>query len=135
MNKHLYVRAYLAGIGAPTMFMLIGLSVFVIARLVYHVPTPIERILVFPMALVPNLWGAWNMLYVRLGTGHRLPRGIHGAALVLLLAPAGLLLARALDIGFVTPTKIVMVIPVGVIVYYLAWKYIVGFFNRLVEVE
>jgi hypothetical protein len=136
MNKHLYLRAYLAGIAVPTMFMLIGLSFFIIARFVYNVPVVIERLLVFPMALVPNLWGVWNMLYARLGSGHRLPLGIHGSALVFLLAPIGLTLARALDIWIVTPTPtlIVTVIPVVLIVYYLAWKHIVGFFNQLLEV-
>jgi RNA polymerase sigma-70 factor (ECF subfamily) len=29
-----------------------------------NVPIPIERVIVFPMALIPNLWGFWNMLYV-----------------------------------------------------------------------
>lgn len=137
MNKHLYLRAYLAGIAVPTMFMLIGLSAFIIARFVYNVPVVIERLLVFPMALVPNLWGVWNMLYARLGSGHRLPLGIHGAALVFLLAPVGLTLARALDIGIVSPTPalIITVFPVVLIVYYLAWKHIVGFFNQLLGVS
>lgn len=136
MNKHLYLRAYLAGIALPTMFLLIGLSVFIITRFVYHVPVAIERLLVFPMALVPNLWGAWNMLYARLGPGHRLPLGIHGAALFFLLAPIGLMVARALDIWIVTamPTFILTAFPVVLIVYYLAWKHIVGFFNRLLSV-
>lgn len=136
MNKHLYLRAYLAGVGLPTMFLLIGLSVFVIARFVYHVPVAIERLLVFPMALVPNLWGVWNMLHARLDPRHRLPLGIHGAALLFLLAPVGLMLARAFDIWIMTPTPtfIVTVFPVALIVYYLAWKHIVGFFNRLLGV-
>ena len=136
MNKHSYLRAYLAGIAMPTMFMLIGFSVFIVARFVYNVPVVIERLLVFPMALVPNLWGVWNMLYVRLGPGRRLPLGIHGAVLVFLLLPIGLTLARALDIWIVTPTPslIITVCPVALIVYYLVWKHIVGFFNRLLEV-
>lgn len=136
MSNHLYLRAYSAGIALPTMFLLIGLSVFIIARFVYHVPAPIERLLVFPMALVPNLWGVWNMLYARLGPGHRLPLGIHGAVLFFLVAPAGLMVARALDIGIVTvtPAFILSVFPVVLIVYYLAWKHIVGFFNRLLSV-
>lgn len=136
MNKHPYVRAYLAGIAVPTMFMLIGLIFFIIARFVYNVPVAIERLLVFPMALVPNLWGAWNVLYVRLDTRHRLPLGIHGAALVFLLAPVGFTLARALDIWIVTPTPmlIITVIPVVLIIYYLAWKHVVGFLNQLLGV-
>ncbi len=134
MNKHPYLRAYLAGIAMPTMFMLLVLIFFIIARFVYNVPVVIERLLVFPMAVVPNLWGVWNMLYVRLGSRHRLPLGIHGAALVLLLAPVGLTLAKALDIWVVTPSLILTLIPVGLIVYYLAWKHIVGFFNQLLGV-
>ena len=136
MNKHLYLRAYLAGIAVPTMFLLIGLSVFIIARLIYHVPAPIERLLVFPMALVPNLWGAWNMLYARLGPGRRLPLGLHGAVLFFLLAPVGLALAKAFDVLIVTSMAafILTVFPVALIVYYLAWKHIVGFFNRLLSV-
>ena len=137
MNNHPYLKAYLAGIAVPTMFMLIVMIFFVIARFVYNVPVVIERLLVFPMALVPNLWGVWNMLYVRLDSRHRLPLGIHGAALVFLLAPIGLTLARALDIWIVTPTPtlIVTALPVVLIVYYLAWKHLVEFFNQLLEVR
>ena len=136
MNKHPYLRAYLAGIAMPTMFMMIELSFFIIARFVYNVPVVIERLLVFPMALVPNLWGLWNMLYVRLGPGHRLPLGMHGATLVFLLVPVGLTLAWALGIWILTPTPtlILTVFPVALIVYYLVWKHIVGFFNQLLGV-
>lgn len=136
MTKHVYLRAYLAGIALPTMFLLIGLSAFIVARLVYQFPAPIERLLVFPMALVPNIWGAWNMLYARLGPGRRLPLGIHGAVLFFLLAPTGLMVARALDVRIATstPTFILTVFPVALIVYYLAWKHIVAFFNRLLSV-
>jgi hypothetical protein len=135
MNKHVYLRAYLAGIAMPTMFMLIVLTFFIVARFVYNMPVAIERLLVFPMAVVPNLWGVWNVLRVRLDSRHRLPLGIHGATLVVLLAPVGLTVARALDILTVTPGLIITVAPVGLVVYYLAWKHIVGFFNKVVEVE
>ena len=134
MNKHLYLRAYLAGIAVPTMFMMIVLIFFSVARFVYNVPVVIERLLVFPMALVPNLWGAWNMLYARLGPGRRLSLGLHGATLPFLLAPIGLTLARALEIGIITPTLLITVFPVALIVYYLIWKHVIGFFNRLLAV-
>ena len=134
MNHHPYLRAYLAGIAVPTMLMLVVMIFFIVARFVYNVPVVIERLLVFPMAVVPNLWGAWNILYVWLDLRHRLPLGIHGVALILLLAPVGLTLARVLDIWIVTPTLIITVFPVGVIVYYLAWKHVVGFFNQLLGV-
>ncbi|HEY9504306.1 MAG TPA: hypothetical protein VIR01_21895, partial [Pyrinomonadaceae bacterium] len=80
-----------------------------------------------------NLWGLWNMFYVRLET-RRLPLGVHGAALVLLLAPVGFTLARALEIGIVTPGLAFTVAPVGLIAYYLLWKHIVGFLNQLLGV-
>src|SRR5260370_39244542 len=32
MNQHRYLRAYMAGIVAPTVFLLIGLTVFCVAR-------------------------------------------------------------------------------------------------------
>jgi hypothetical protein len=133
MSKHPYLRAYLAGIAVPTMLMLVVIIVFVVARFVYNVPIAIERLLVFPMAVVPNLWGVWNMFYVRLDS-RRLPLGIHGAALVVLLAPVGLALARALDIWIVTPGLVLTVAPVGLIVYYLLWKHIVGFLNQFLGV-
>jgi hypothetical protein len=133
MSKHPYLRAYLAGIALPTMLMLVVIIVFVVARFVYKVPIAIERLLVFPMAVVPNLWGVWNMFYVRLDS-RRLPLGIHGAALVVLLLPVGVALARALDIWIVTPGLVLTVAPVGLIVYYLAWKHIVGFFNQVLGV-
>ena len=133
MSKHPYLRAYLAGIALPTMLMLVVIIVFVVVRFVYNVPIPIERLLVFPMAVVPNLWGVWNMFYVRLYS-RRLPLGIHGATLVLVLAPVGLALARALDIWIVTPGLVLTVAPVGLILYYLLWKHIVGFLNELLGV-
>jgi len=133
MSKHPYLRAYLAGIAVPTMLMLVVIIVFVVVRFVFNVPIAIERLLVFPMAVVPNLWGVWNMFYVRLES-RRLPLGIHGAALVLLLAPVGFTLARALEIGVVTPGLALTVAPVGLIAYYLLWKHIVGFLNQLLGV-
>ena len=64
MSQHPYLRAYMAGITVPTVFLLVAMTGFIIARLVYNVPIPIERVIVFPMAVIPNLWGVWNMLYV-----------------------------------------------------------------------
>lgn len=129
MKSHRYLRAYMAGIVLPTLFLLCVITTFTIARCVYDVPIPIERAIVFPMALVPNLWGLWNILYVALHS-RRWPLAIHGAMLPLLLIPGGVVLAQVFEIGFITPARAVLVAPVGCIVYYLAWKYLVGFFNR-----
>jgi hypothetical protein len=147
MNIHPYLRAYMAGIVVPTLVLLLALTGFVIARFVYQVPMPIERVIVFPMALVPNLFGLWNMLYLWLRPHRHLPIGLHGALLSFVLAPCGFALANAL--GFVTlgsrgilcveqyviPYQYVaFVFAIGLIVYYLAWKYLVGFFNQLLGI-
>ena len=63
MNTHPYLRAYMAGIVVPTVFLIFVLTAFITIRLVLQYPAPIERVIVFPMAAVPNLWGIWNMLY------------------------------------------------------------------------
>ncbi|HEV2298887.1 MAG TPA: hypothetical protein VGR72_10255 [Candidatus Acidoferrales bacterium] len=147
MNRHLYLRAYMAGIAVPTAFLIVPLTVFCIARFALQIPVPIERTLIFPMALVPNIYGAWNILYVGALQRHNWPIGVHGALLPFLLAPLGFLLATHL--GFVTPephgiayfgtvhfafSHIAMVFPIGVGAYYLVWKYIVSFLNRVLEI-
>jgi hypothetical protein len=133
MNSHPYLRAYMAGIALPTFFMLFILAAFIVARFVYDIPIPIERAIAFPMAVVPNLWGVWNILYTA-GHGRRWPLGLHGAVLPLLLMPAGLLLAKHLGINVVTPSLAMTFAPVGVAVYYLVWKYAVGFLNETLGV-
>jgi hypothetical protein len=135
MHSHPYLRAYMAGVTVPTLFLLVVVTVFTIFRFTSHVAAPIERVIIFPMAAVPNAWGAWNMLYVWLLPRRPLPIGIHGAILPFLLAPTGFLLAQAIEIGFVTPGRAATGFPVALIVYYLAWKHLVGFLNRLVGVS
>ena len=136
MSQHPYLRAYMAGIVVPTLFLLVGMTVFTVARHVYNVPIPIERILVFPMALVPNLWGAWNMLYIGLHARRRLPQGLHGAVLPFLMAPAGFLITRA--VGFEIPGFVAHVFLIAflfvLVIYYLAWKHLVGFFNEMLGI-
>ena len=144
MNNHPYLRAYMAGISVPTPLLLVALTLFSIARFVYNVPIPVERVIIFPMAIIPNLFGVWNMLYLASRSRTHLPLGIHGAILPFILAPAGFLLARSL--GFLKATNygfiyfgvlevhyvhVAVVFPVVLIVYYLVWKYLIGFFNRV----
>ena len=45
------------------------LSVCCFLLYVLRVPEPIDRGLVFPMALVPNIFGVWNMIYQRVRSG------------------------------------------------------------------
>lgn len=131
MNKHPYVRAYLAGIGVPTVFLLVVMTGYTIVRYVCNLPIPIERVIVFPMAFVPNLWGLWNLLYVAFVASRRLPIGLFGALLPLVLAPIGYFASRALE--FAIPHEVLRIVPialpVAIILYYLVWKYFVAFLN------
>lgn len=136
MKQHTYLRAYMAGAIVPTIFLLIVMTGYCILRYAYNFAIPVERIIVFPMAVVPNLWGLWNMLFVALRSRSPLSIGIHGALLPILLGPLGFLLTRILD--FPIPDFIWRGFFVGaavaLIAYYLAWKYVVAFMNRVVEV-
>ena len=148
MKQHPYLRAYLAGIAVPTCFMLVVLAAFCIARFVYRIPIPIERAIVFPMALIPNIFGAWNMLYLALGPRHHLPLGFHGAILPLILVPLGALVATKL--GFLTPVDhgfvwfqlvrieyvhFALFFPLALVIYYVVWKYLVGFLNGMLGIS
>jgi hypothetical protein len=127
-QNHPYLRAYMAGITVPTMFLLVVVAGF---SILHGVAAPLERIIMFPMAVVPNLWGVWNVLHCR---WRWTTIGVHGAILPLLLVPAGFALARALDVPWISATGAATVLPVGIVVYYLAWKYLVGFFNEVLGV-
>ena len=135
MNQHNYLRAYLAGIAVPTVFLLVVMTVYTLLRYVYNFPVPVERVIVFPMAAVPNLWGLWNVLFVASRGRLRLSLGLHGAILPLLLAPLGLLVAVLLNFSVpgVTAHDFLIAVPTGMLVYYFAWKYLVGFLNRVLE--
>src|SRR5258708_6219321 len=133
MTQHIYLRAYMAGIVVPTIFFLIVATVFTIARYVYNIPVPVERVIVFPMAVVPNAWGLWNVLFVALRSRLRLSIGLHGALLPILLAPLGIVVASLLNfpIPLFAAHVFPIAAPVALIVYYFAWKYLIGFLNRV----
>jgi hypothetical protein len=137
MSKHVYLRAYMAGIAVPTMAMVLILALFCVVRLGMAFPVPIERALVFPMALVPNLWGLWNMSYVAVRRRRAIPIGIYGAVVPLIVGPLALIAARTLA-PFEIPHFVLEIFPVGLAIaiagYYLVWKYVVGFFNRMLEI-
>ena len=146
--NHPYLRAYMAGIVVPTAFLLVAMTGFTLARFVFEVSVPIERVIVFPMALIPNLFGVWNMLYVGLRSRSRLSIGAHGALLPFVLIPLGLALGTVIGVVRIDQDGVqafqavrlpfsngVFVLPVVVVVYYLVWKYIVGFLNDLVGIE
>src|SRR5215467_13594153 len=142
MNKHPYLRAYLAGICVPTIFLVVVATAFTILRYVINIPVPIERVIVFPMAFVPNLWGLWNIVFLVWRDKLHLSLGLHGALLPFLLVPLGFLVTSLLH--FSVPALATHVFPfptlaviaafcanglAALILYYLAWKYLVGFLN------
>jgi hypothetical protein len=147
MNDHLYLRAYMAGISVPTPLLLVALTLFFVARFVYDIPVPVERVIIFPMAIIPNLFGIWNVLHVASRSRTHIPLGIHGAVLPFIIGPAGFYLGRGL--GFLHTTSygfkyfglvdihyswIAIVFSAALIVYYLVWKYLIGFANRVAGV-
>jgi|HubBroStandDraft_6_1064221.scaffolds.fasta_scaffold675669_1 hypothetical protein len=143
MTNHPYIRAYIAGVAVPTLIMPLLLVTYIVARFVFQVPVPIERGLVFPLALVPNIFGLWNMFYQRLQCSSHVNIGLHGAILPFLILPCGYVIAHTL--GFVTLQQSTITwfgeitvnyglvtagFCVGVTIYYLVWKYVVNFFNE-----
>jgi len=147
MSTHPYLRAYLAGVFVPTFILPLMLTAFIVLRLVLQVPVPIERGIIFPMALVPAVWGLWNVLWLGSHARTHLPVGPHGAILPALLVPCGAILARHLGILALGANQVTwfnaLSVPyaliaagfcVGVAVYYLVWKYIVGFLNRVLGI-
>jgi hypothetical protein len=147
MNTHPYLRAYLAGIFVPTFVLPLILIAFIVTRIVLKVPVPIEQAMIFPMAVVPMLFGLWNMLWL-CSHGHtHLPIGLHGAILPLLMMPTGACVAHCLGVlqfgsngviwfqAFQAPYWfIAFLLLAGLAAYYLVWKYIVGFLNRVLGI-
>jgi hypothetical protein len=143
MNPHPYLRAFLAGVFIPTLVLPIMLTGFIVVRLVLQFPVPIERGIIFPMALVPSVWGIWNMLWQLPSLRARLPLGVFGALLPLVLVPCGASVGAAVGVLTLGASGVVWfqvwhisyaVIACGICValtaYYLAWKYVVAFLNR-----
>jgi len=136
VKPHILLRAYMAGVVVPTVFLLFVFAVFCVVRLAYNPDLPLERVLVFPLALVPAIWGGWNMVYVALRGRRRLPLGLHGALVPAVLAPLALVASHAFGLGFpgTLAGGIAVVVPPLMAIYYLFWKYFVGFLNDLLEI-
>lgn len=139
MNTHPYIRAFLAGSFIPTLIMPLLLVVFLVARVALQMPIPIERGLVFPLALVPTLWGVWSMLWLKSHESTNLPIGVHGAILPFLILPVGTIVGRSVGVLALCQSHVTwfqtLEIPyafiaagfaAGIALYYLVWKYIVG---------
>ena len=139
MRAHLYLRAYIAGIAVPTVLLPVLVMIDAYQQYYFEVSnqfviplasSPLDRAILFPMAVVPNAWGVWNMLYLWLHSRAPLSLGAFGALLVVLLIPGGIALAGLLD-TFTTQWRFALpMLPIGGALYYLAWKYCVGFLNE-----
>lgn len=147
MNTHPYLRAYLTGVFLPTLILPIFLTVFILVRIVLHVPVPIEQAIIFPMAVVPSLFGLWNMLWLGSHERTHLPIGLHGAILPLLLMPMGATTASCLGVLVLSAhgatwfnaceipyTLIAPLFLAALAGYYLVWKYIIGSLNRVLGI-
>ena len=135
----------MAGIVVPTVFLIVAMTIYAIFRFqngrpvylevpsqfVFGVPgRPLESMIVFPMAVVPNLWGVWNMLHLRLRGHLPISLAAFGALLPLLLVPFIITLGRVLDVFYVQMEFALSAIPVGMALYYLVWKFLVGSLNQ-----
>lgn len=151
MKTHPYLRAYLAGVFMPTLVLPLLLVVFILARVVLKEQVPIEQAMIFPMAIVPLLWGLWNVGWQFVHIRSQVSIGVHGALLPLVLLPLGGEAAHAFGVlqfsgsgvtwfhmlsvpyGLELPA-VGIGLGVGVVVYYLVWKYVVGFLNRVLGI-
>lgn len=136
MNKHLYLRAYLAGIALPTVFLLVVMTGYTILRYAVHFPVPVERIIVFPMAVVPNVWGLWNVAFIASRDKLHQSIGLHGILLPFVLAPFAIVVSSLLEFPNYQASYIFLLIaaPVVLTVYYLAWKYLVNGLNAILGI-
>lgn len=137
MKTYPYLRAYMAGITIPTVMLVLLTVVFTIARYAFDLSNPIERMIVFPMAIVPNLWGLWNMLFLRLSRGRYLPIGFHGAILALVQGciALGLFQLISFELPEFAARAWPFAFPVIAIGFYLVWKHVVSFLNTLLGID
>ena len=128
----------MAGIVVPTLLLLVLVAVDAWQKFYFEVSNqfviplssrPLDRALLFPMAVVPNVWGLWNMLFLRYRDRVPLSLGLHGALLVPLLIPGGIALAGLFDEFTIQWQFALPMLPIGMALYYLAWKYAVAFLN------
>jgi hypothetical protein len=135
-GPHRYLRAYLAGIAFPTAFLGVLLLVFVVLASTGRIAWSIGAVLIFPVSVVPNLWGLWNVAYAVLSRRRKVNIGLFGAILPWIIAPLGYttvkMLGHAPRHGWGT---LMIAFGVVVVMYYLIWKHVVRFLNESLELE
>jgi len=130
---HPYLRAYMAGIVLPTIVMPIAIAVIPLQHVSDHL-FHVEDVLIFPIGLVPNAWGLWNVFHVWLRKRFEVPTGFHGALLVFLIVPAAYGIQAAVGKFLWTPALFAIAFPMVLVGYYLAWKYIVARLNDMLGI-
>ena len=117
------------------MFLLVISAGFAVARFGYDVPIPIERAIAFPIAVVPNVWELWNMLYVRQHSRRWVSLGTHGAMLPVLFVPLGITFAATVLPAIDVPALLIAALFAGAVAaYYLVWKFVVGFLKEVLGI-
>src|SRR5437764_12241300 len=124
MQSHPYLRAYMAGTLVPTVFLLVLLTVYTLYgfRLYLEVPSqfvlamparPLARAMVFPMAIVLNLWGAWNVVHLKLRSSLHVPLGAFGAVQSIILLPGCIMQERFVDVFSIQWCLAIPIIPIS----------------------
>lgn len=155
MTRRRYLRAYMAGVSVSALFFLLVIGVSILIGVFFAKgmagkepkvrPETAAELVVFTMVLVPNFFGFWDMLYVALRRRTNWSLGLHGALAPFVILPIGVLHARMVHQFSIVPGGIVqfgqtltyghlaVIFSIEIVIYYLVWKYIVGFFNRTVD--
>jgi hypothetical protein len=86
------------------------------------------------MAIAPNLWGVWNMIYIVVRRRRDWPLGLHGLLLAMLVGPLGWALALTLGVPMSVLGTVMPAFPLAMVLYYLLWKYGVAALNEILGV-
>lgn len=119
----------MAGVAVPS--LVVCVVAVVVALRISVIPSSVERAMIFPMAINPFLWGAWNALYLVLRRRWRIPIGGFGAFLAVLLIASGAVIAHTLALSFVTTRGAGFVLVPTTAAYFMLWKYVVAALNHL----
>jgi len=85
------------------------------------------------MAVVPNLWGLWNILYVALLARRRISLGLFGRSCRSSSFPrVGLRSPRGVAVPSFVPHALPSSSRSASAIYYLVWKHLVGALNAIV---
>ena len=126
----------MAGIVPPTAMSLVVYVLMTLGHSLFALQfPPVENVIIFPLVVIPNMWGIWNG--IRAVMTKRLPLATHGALLPIINFALGYAVVRTAN--FAISTQMMRFGPVSLLmtmtIYYLVWKFAVGFLNTLVDVD